>query len=39
VFVGADYLTGLRDYRVPLYFTFALAIPLVPALFRKPLAV
>jgi membrane-associated phospholipid phosphatase len=32
VFVGADYLTGLHDCRVPLYFSFELAIPLVPAM-------
>jgi membrane-associated phospholipid phosphatase len=31
VYAGCDYLTGLHDYRVPLYFDFELAIPFVPA--------
>jgi membrane-associated phospholipid phosphatase len=32
VYAGADYLAGLHDYRVPIYFTFELAIPFVPAM-------
>jgi membrane-associated phospholipid phosphatase len=31
VYGGCDYLTGLHDYRVPLYFAFELSIPFVPA--------
>jgi membrane-associated phospholipid phosphatase len=32
IFGGADYLTGLHNYRAPLYFPFELAIPLVPGM-------
>src|SRR5690242_6562568 len=32
VFAGADYLTGLHGYRVPLYFDFELRIPFLPAM-------
>ncbi|MCY2962645.1 MAG: phosphatase PAP2 family protein, partial [Planctomycetota bacterium] len=32
VYAGADYLTGLHDYRVPLYHPAELAIPFVPAM-------
>ena len=31
VYAGADYLTGLHDYRVPLYLDAELSIPLIPA--------
>ena len=31
VYAGADYLTGLHPYRVPLFFGWELAIPFVPA--------
>ncbi|MSQ95128.1 MAG: hypothetical protein EXR98_11310 [Gemmataceae bacterium] len=31
VYGGCDYLIGLHDYRVPLYFAFELSIPFVPA--------
>ena len=31
VYAGADYLTGLHQYRVPLYLDAELAIPLIPA--------
>jgi membrane-associated phospholipid phosphatase len=31
VYAGADYLTGLHSYRMPLYFEWELAIPFVPA--------
>lgn len=32
VYAGADYLTGLHDHRVPLYFQCELRIPFVPAM-------
>jgi membrane-associated phospholipid phosphatase len=32
VFAGANYVTGLHDFRTPLYFTRELSIPLVPAM-------
>lgn len=31
IYAGADYLTGLHDFRTPLYLSFELAIPFVPA--------
>jgi membrane-associated phospholipid phosphatase len=32
IYAGADYLTGLRSFRVPVYFPAELAIPFVPAM-------
>jgi hypothetical protein len=32
VYAGADYLTGLHQYRVPLYHSAELSIPLIPAM-------
>ena len=31
VYAGADYVTGLHDFRVPLYLPVELSIPLIPA--------
>ena len=32
IYAGADYLTGLHEVRVPLYFSFELSIPFVPSM-------
>jgi len=32
VYAGADYVTGLHSYRVPLYFEWELGIPFIPAM-------